>query len=721
MREGATLDTSVTAYQNLGPRVAEIRHELLEEAATVPQVLRQSRRASGGVWATFGQGRSRLAAAALAGAALACGSAGAQESAVVIDKRIQGVFTDLPGNAVDLAIPLTRRALKRRSVEEGGQALPYLDARTEPPLAADDQAQARGRSRKAAVAAAPEAAEEPEEGSAEDPKSARFPRPRPGAKKPQEPETAAAPVQVVRPVAAQPSPQSNAPPDLVAGAALPERSEREVPPVPRARPAVAETADIVTAALPPALTPRPTSEPAPSRPPAPTSSLPTPESQLAVVRKAAPDKPAGSDPAAIIEAAMNSRLRPASVPPAVEASKSPLNEKASSHSQATPAQRAELDPVARIEAAVVSPVLHPRPPAFTVAASEPAQASPGSAEPQAEMPDAPNAAAAAPFAAPEPVPDQQLQTTASDEPTAPLPRPDPRMKADASKRVQVAAASLGPEKSGAAARAKRPLPKNCLAVAKVEDKDDDFKRNLEALSRPGLCIAVEKFNERRRPWTVQAVISDRPGPVWAVMHDDEDLSFDTAVHALDTYGGTLITVDTGGGRNQDGVDPNRTFSDDELSCSNLGKSAAPKFTAAMRRHFDTDQPVIALHSNVDGPVPTGGLGHVSMSAPPKGMKVTRSKRSGSELADDHTLVLLAALDPADASVKDRVAKLSAAGIHVIVEHVRKERSDCSLSNYAVLTGHAQYFNVTVDHDGGDKQRGIIDAIMATSSTVVVAR
>ncbi|MBA3518437.1 MAG: hypothetical protein H0T75_12530 [Rhizobiales bacterium] len=260
-----------------------------------------------------------------------------------------------------------------------------------------------------------------------------------------------------------------------------------------------------------------------------------------------------------------------------------------------------------------------------------------------------------------------------------------------------------------------------MAVEKVDDRDDDFERNVEALSAPGLCITVEKFNERRRPWTVQAVVSDRHGPVWAVMHDDEDLSFDTAVHALKTYGGTLITVDTGGSRNQDGIDPNRAFSDDELSCPKLGESAAPKFTAALRKQFDKDQPIVALHSNVDGPVPTGGLGHVSMEAPPKGMKVTRSKVSDSELADDRTLVLLAALDATDSAVKDRVADLSTAGVHVILESVSKEKADCSLSNYAVLTGHWAYYNLTVDHDGGEKQRGIIDVIMLNNVTVAASR
>ena len=57
----------------------------------------------------------------------------------------------------------------------------------------------------------------------------------------------------------------------------------------------------------------------------------------------------------------------------------------------------------------------------------------------------------------------------------------------------------------------------------------------------------------------------------------------------------------------------------------------------------------------------------------------------------------------------------------MLEPVREGSGDCSLSNYAVLTGHRDYFNVTVDHDDGDKQRQIIDVIMASFFTVSAAR
>jgi hypothetical protein len=251
----------------------------------------------------------------------------------------------------------------------------------------------------------------------------------------------------------------------------------------------------------------------------------------------------------------------------------------------------------------------------------------------------------------------------------------------------------------------------CLAPDAVSDKDGDFRRNAAALVEPGLCIAEQKFKERRRPWTIQTVSSGRPGPLWAVMHDDEDIAFDSAVQALTTYGGTMVAMETGGKRNQDGIDPNRNFSADGVGCAKMGDSASPKFTGAFKTLLDPAQPVIVLHNNFDGHVPTGGLGHVSMSTVPKGMRTATSKLPDSPLADEHTLVLLAALEPIDPAVEERVENLSAAGINVVLEPVREAEGDCSLSNYSVLTGHKDYLNVTVDHDGGEKQLRIVDVIM----------
>lgn len=261
----------------------------------------------------------------------------------------------------------------------------------------------------------------------------------------------------------------------------------------------------------------------------------------------------------------------------------------------------------------------------------------------------------------------------------------------------------------------------CLPADKVADRDGDFGRNAAALADPGFCITQKTFKERQRPWTVQTVTSGRPGPLWAVMHDDENDSFDTAVHSMKEHGGVLVTLDTGGKRNQDGIDPNRNFSDGEISCPKLGKSASPKFTEAFKALLDPAQPIIALHNNFDGPVPTEGLGHLSMAAVPGDMRKATSKDPGGPLTGENALLLLAALDPVEDAVKDRMDALAQRGLNVVLEPVRPGKGDCSLSNYAVLSGHKNYVNVTVHHNEAEKQRKMIEAILAGFPTVSASR
>jgi hypothetical protein len=260
----------------------------------------------------------------------------------------------------------------------------------------------------------------------------------------------------------------------------------------------------------------------------------------------------------------------------------------------------------------------------------------------------------------------------------------------------------------------------CLSPKDVVDKDGDFKRNADALSGNAFCITEETFKERRRNWTIQTVKTNRPGPLWAVMHDDEDMSFDNAVAALKAYGGTLVAVDTGGRRNMDGIDPNRNFSADGIGCSKLGTDAAPRYTAFFR-NLMSDEPIIALHNNVDGPVPTGGIGHASMESVPKDMDAFPAPDQKGELAGERNLVLLASIIPVTATSKSRAAALNAKGMNVMIEGIRDGSGDCSLSNYALLTGHPDYLNVTVDHDERDRQRKIIDVIMAGRNDTVATQ
>jgi hypothetical protein len=258
----------------------------------------------------------------------------------------------------------------------------------------------------------------------------------------------------------------------------------------------------------------------------------------------------------------------------------------------------------------------------------------------------------------------------------------------------------------------------CLSPKDVTDKDGDFKRNADALSGNAFCIAEETFKERRRTWTIETVKTSRPGPLWAVMHDDEDMSFDNAVEALKAYGGTLVAVDTGGRRNMDGIDPNRNFSAGGTGCSKLGTDAAPLYTAFFRKLM-TGEPIIALHNDTDGDVPTGGLGHASMANVPKDMVAFPAADPNGSLAGDHNLVLLTSADPISATAEGRAKTLAAKGINTMVELVGK--GDCSLSNDTLLTGHPDYLNVTVDHDQRDTQRKIIDVIMAGRNDAVATQ
>jgi hypothetical protein len=56
----------------------------------------------------------------------------------------------------------------------------------------------------------------------------------------------------------------------------------------------------------------------------------------------------------------------------------------------------------------------------------------------------------------------------------------------------------------------------------------------------------------------------------------------------------------------------------------------------------------------------------------------------------------------------------------VLEPVQKDHGDCSLSNYSVLTGHKDYFYITVDHNDAEKQRKIIDTIMSSFFTVAAS-
>ena len=103
------------------------------------------------------------------------------------------------------------------------------------------------------------------------------------------------------------------------------------------------------------------------------------------------------------------------------------------------------------------------------------------------------------------------------------------------------------------------------------------------------------------------------------------------------------------------------------------------------------------------------------------MRKSPSDDPDGPLAGDRAVVLLAATEPPGAADENRMDAFSASGANVVMEPVREGRGDCSLSNYAVLSGHKFYANVTVDHDEGEKQMKIIDLVVSSSPTLAASR
>ena len=206
----------------------------------------------------------------------------------------------------------------------------------------------------------------------------------------------------------------------------------------------------------------------------------------------------------------------------------------------------------------------------------------------------------------------------------------------------------------------------------MTDKDGDFNRNAETLSGKRLLHRGGNLQGAPpRPGASQTIKTGRPGPLFAVMHDDEDMSFDNAVAALKTYGGTLVAVETGGKRNQDGIDPNRNFSADGVGCKKLGKDATPKFTGS-----SASSSIRASRSSRFTTIPESasrpaGVGHVSMDDVPKDMEAHASNDQNGPLAGDRTLVLLTSPVPVSTTSKAEAAELSAKGINAVIESVRR--------------------------------------------------
>jgi hypothetical protein len=271
-------------------------------------------------------------------------------------------------------------------------------------------------------------------------------------------------------------------------------------------------------------------------------------------------------------------------------------------------------------------------------------------------------------------------------------------------------------------------------------QDDDLERNRgNGAFLDGIDLSDVRFSENGFDWhLIRYSIRDKlDGPLWVVLHDDENAAFASMIAALRQYGGVGIAVNSGarGSRSQPGrgrcgvrdgwtaaCDPNRNFD-----------PSSPLYTNMILKQLRPNQPVIALHSNSPGFAGDGrgGRGEITMfDADAYAAGLVRIRENGFlahrnvvGLADPDVYAIMpyragTPISNGDAQCR---ASLNAAGVNVW--HERVEWSDGSLSNYLSLNRpEIAYANFEVKRErdiaiGADAQKLMIDAYLASCSAL----
>ncbi|OWU83344.1 hypothetical protein ATO6_19645 [Oceanicola sp. 22II-s10i] len=260
----------------------------------------------------------------------------------------------------------------------------------------------------------------------------------------------------------------------------------------------------------------------------------------------------------------------------------------------------------------------------------------------------------------------------------------------------------------------------CYRPRTVRDLDTRRMADVIGAGRD-LCLQLRRVADGPVAWRF-TIIRNRThpdGPVWAVLHDDEDAAFEAGVHAVRRYGGAMIAVDTDEARFNGGLDPNHSFAATAGQAAPCRVRAAPAYTAEVLDMFPPGAPVLSLHSNHEGHRLTGGLGDISAAVSAGGRHGLPTGSPKGALSDPDNVVLIPGRVP---YVENRAAQAAARyfdglGINVIYERVG--RSDCSLSHHVTLVRGGPYYNIEVQHGAAAVQGQIIDALMGWLGVVPV--
>ncbi len=268
------------------------------------------------------------------------------------------------------------------------------------------------------------------------------------------------------------------------------------------------------------------------------------------------------------------------------------------------------------------------------------------------------------------------------------------------------------------------LPKELLSFSQVKSQKSflqyiDIKRNSKYLK--SLCLHEISFTEGKYNWRMLLVYHSKysKGPFWFLPHDDEESAFDSAIYAVNKYGGGFLSVLSNGKRNFNGQDPNRNFGTDKKTTTicKQQKYSAPSYSRLIFKIIDryktSELPYLALHNNNNGWSGNGGQGTISIM---KSSSSVHSYRSGkvnfgksNSLNDEDNLIYIAGTQSVPS--KKKLKELINLGIHTKYEVVNKNNNDCSMSNYVVLKKGGDYYNIEAEHGDTNSQKIIIDKLM----------
>jgi hypothetical protein len=253
----------------------------------------------------------------------------------------------------------------------------------------------------------------------------------------------------------------------------------------------------------------------------------------------------------------------------------------------------------------------------------------------------------------------------------------------------------------------------------AEARSVDVRRHLGTLRRAPICYRRQVVNEGGLRWVFHILEHTKApdGPFWVLPHDNENAAFAAGVHAVLTYGGGLLAVDSGGSRTYNRQDPNRNFSRNQAeSRLCIGqRRASPRYTGAILAHYRGRRgPYLALHNNADGHAATGGGGNISVYRTGRMVSSWPGHAQGDRmLRDEDNLVFMAGLRPAaaDPPIRRRIAALNRVGLNVLHKEVTTRSFDCSMSDYIARHRLGEYYNIEAQHGAGRTQIEMVDRLL----------